>query len=56
MMQEEIIIRKIEVIEKDKNRTTGSYIVGGIAIGIGILAIFTAIFASTFSFNFNFPL
>ena len=49
-------IQKIEVIEKDKNRTTGSYIVGGNAISIGILAIFTAIFASTFSFNFNFPL
>ena len=49
-------VQKIEVIEKDKNRTTGSYIVGGNSISIGILAIFTAIFASTFSFNFNFPL
>lgn len=49
-------VQKIEVIEKDKNRTTGGYIVGGIAISIGILAIFTAIFASTVSFIFNFPL
>ena len=49
-------VQKIEVIEKDKNRTTGSYIVGGIAISMGILVIFIAIFASTFNFNFNFPL
>jgi hypothetical protein len=43
-------IQKIEVIEKDKNRTTGSYILGGIILTAGVLAIFVAVFASSISF------
>jgi hypothetical protein len=43
-------IQKIEIIEKDKNRTTGSHILGGVLFTIGILAIFSAIFASSFRF------
>ena len=44
-------IQKIEVIEKDKRRTTGSYLLGGIGIAAGIIVIAAAIFASTFSFS-----
>jgi hypothetical protein len=46
-------IQKIEIIEKDKNRTTGSHILGGVLFTIGILAIFSAIFASSFSFDLH---
>ncbi|MDN3659315.1 hypothetical protein QWZ08_26960 [Ferruginibacter paludis] len=43
-------IQKIEIIENDKNRTTGSHILGGVLFTIGILAISSAIFASSFNF------
>ena len=46
-------IQKIEVIEKDKRRTTGSYLLGGIGITAGIIVIVAAIFASTFNFGFG---
>ena len=40
-------IQKIEVIEKDKGRTTGSYIVGAIGYTIGALAVAGIIIAAT---------
>lgn len=44
-------IQKIEVIEKDKSRTIGSYILGGLGIATGIALITGIIFAATFSFD-----
>lgn len=46
-------VQKIEVIEKDKQRTYTSYILGGIGITAGIFVIAGAIFASTYSFDFG---
>ncbi len=39
-------VQKMEVLEKDKNRTTVSYIVGGTAIVVGSVAVVTAIVAA----------
>ncbi len=46
-------VRRIEVIAKDKQRTSVSYILGGLGITAAILLIAAAIFASTFSLNFG---
>lgn len=46
-------VKRIEVIEKDKQRTSASYILGGLGITAAILLIALAIFASTFSFDFG---
>ncbi len=40
-------IQKIEVIEKDKKRTTNSYVIGALGYTIGALAIVTIIIAAT---------
>ncbi|MBL0357823.1 MAG: hypothetical protein IPP72_13460 [Chitinophagaceae bacterium] len=42
-------INKIEVIEKDKKRTTNSYVGGGIGITLGIGAIAFIIMAAAVS-------
>ncbi len=39
-------VQKMEVLEKDKNRTTVSYIIGGTAIVVGSVAIVVAIVAA----------
>ena len=46
-------VQKIEVIEKDKKRTTRSYILGSMGITGGILTIALIIFAATFTLNFG---
>ena len=44
-------ISQIEVIEKDKQRTTGSYVLGAV-IGVTAIAVVAlVIFAATFTFN-----
>jgi hypothetical protein len=40
-------IQRIEVIESDGARTTGSYIIGGIGLGLGAFAVFVVIVALT---------
>ena len=40
-------IQKLEVIKKDKKRTTASYIWGGLGITTGVLAAVTIIAAAT---------
>jgi hypothetical protein len=40
-------IQKIEVIEKDKGRTTGSYIIGAMGYTVGALAVAAIIIAAT---------
>jgi hypothetical protein len=40
-------IQKIEVIEKDKKRTTNSYVIGGIGVAVGTFAVIMAILIAT---------
>lgn len=40
-------IEKIEVIEHDKSRTTSSYVLGGVGIGLGVVAVAAVIVALT---------
>lgn len=40
-------IQKIEVIEHDRSRTTTSYVLGGVGIGLGVVAVTTVIVALT---------
>jgi len=40
-------VSKIEVIEHDKARTTQSYVLGGIGIGVGVIAVTTVIILLT---------
>lgn len=40
-------VQKIEVIEKDRDKTTASYVLGGIGITVGVLAVAAAIVAAT---------
>jgi hypothetical protein len=40
-------VQKIEVLEKDKGKTTTSYILGGLAVTIGVIAVAAAIAAAT---------
>ncbi len=40
-------VQKIEVIEKDKKRTTNSYVIGALGYTIGALAVVTIIIAAT---------
>lgn len=40
-------IQKVEVIEKDKKRTTGSYVLGALGYGLGTLAVVGIIIAAT---------
>ncbi len=40
-------VKKIEVIEKDKKRTTGSYVAGGLGITLSIVAILFVIIAAS---------
>ena len=40
-------VQKIEVVEKDKQRTTGSYIIGAIGYTIGAIAVAAIILAAT---------
>lgn len=42
-------VKKIEVIEKDKKRTSGSYALGGVGITLGVLAIVGIIFLAAFA-------
>lgn len=46
-------VQRIELIEKNKRRTTNSYVLGGIVITGGILAIALIIFAATFTMDFG---
>ena len=47
-------IRKMEIIEKDKKRTTVSYIVGGVAYTLGAFAIPVIIFAVSGGMNWTY--
>ncbi len=40
-------IQKIEVIEKDKKRTTNSYVIGALGYTLGAMALATVIIAAT---------
>jgi hypothetical protein len=40
-------IQKIEILEKDKKRTTNSYVIGGLGVALGTLALVTAIIIAT---------
>jgi hypothetical protein len=40
-------IQKIEILEKDKKRTTNSYVIGGLGVAIGALALVTIIYFAT---------
>ncbi len=40
-------VEKIEVIEKDKGRTTGSYVIGAVGYTLGAFAVLTIIIAAT---------
>ncbi len=40
-------IQKIEILEKDKKRTTNSYVIGGLGIALGTFALVTAIIVAT---------
>lgn len=42
-------VQKIEVIEKDRKRTTASYILGGLAIGVGATAAIGIIAAASYT-------
>ena len=50
-------VQKIEVIEKDKQRTSNSYVLGGLAITAGVaifLVVISAAAASSMSFSMGF--
>ena len=47
-------IRKMEIIEKDKKRTTVSYVVGGVAYTLGAFAIPVIIFAASGGMNWTY--
>ena len=53
-------VQKIEALEKDKDRTTNSYIIGGLAITAGIAVVVLSIRAAlsniTILNNFSFDL
>jgi len=44
-------VKKIEVIEKDKKRTSNSHVVGGVVTTLSITAVALIIIAATFSFK-----
>ena len=46
-------LQKIEVIEKDKKRTTGSYVMGGLGITAGALIITSIIFVAAGGLDFG---
>ncbi len=45
-------VQKIEVIEKDKGRTTKSHIIGGVGYTLGALVVVGVIVAQSFEFGF----